>query len=93
MKSRQFYFIVFFIQASAQHFIKGTVVNESTGAPIAGTSVFISNTSKGTVSNSNGYFELTDVPAGKHELVVSSIGYETNVFSFSRTATSAAAKN
>ncbi len=67
----------------SQRTIKGRVVNESNGNPIPSGSVFISNTSKGTVCNSEGQFQLNDVPSGKHELVVSSIGYETNVFSFS----------
>lgn len=66
----------------SQRTIKGRVVNQTTGAPVPGSSVFIANTSKGTVSNSAGTFELSDIPPGKHELVISSIGYETNVFSF-----------
>lgn len=70
------------IPGISQRTIKGRVVNQATGAPVPGSSVFISNTSKGTVSNSAGTFELQDVPAGKHELVISCIGYETNVFSF-----------
>lgn len=66
----------------AQLSIKGKVVNASTGAVIPGCSVFIANTSKGTTANGNGYFELSDIPPGKHDLIVSSIGYETSVFSF-----------
>ena len=34
------------------------------------------------VSDRQGEFELKDIPVGKHDLIVSSIGYETNVFSF-----------
>jgi len=67
----------------SQRTIRGRVVNESTGAAVPGSSVFITGTSKGTTADSGGGFELTNVPAGKHELVISSIGYETNVFSFS----------
>jgi hypothetical protein len=74
---------IFSLSAQAQKIIKGKVVNAETGAPVPGSSVFVTNTSKGTTADSNGQFELTDVPAGKHELVISSIGYETNVFSFS----------
>jgi len=75
----------FFFPASlfAQHTIKGRVINAANGAAIAGCSIFITNTSKGTVSDNNGYFDLTDIPRGKQELVISSIGYSTNVFSFS----------
>lgn len=68
---------------NAQRTIKGRVVNEATGAAIPGSSVFISNSSKGTVTNSEGQFELQDIPPGKHDLVISCIGYETNVYSFS----------
>ncbi|HEY6503945.1 MAG TPA: carboxypeptidase-like regulatory domain-containing protein [Chitinophagaceae bacterium] len=79
--------ILFFILAGhafsfSQPTIKGRVVNISTGAPVPGSSVFINNTSKGTTADKNGNFELNDVPPGKHELIISSIGYETNVFPF-----------
>lgn len=59
------------------------MVSAASGEPIAGSSVFITNTSKGTVSDKQGNFQLDDVPLGKNDLVISSVGYETNVFSFS----------
>jgi hypothetical protein len=77
------FFLLFTHTAFSQQTIKGKVVAAVNGTPVAGSSVFINNTSKGTTADKNGYFELNDVPVGKHELVVSSIGYETNVFSFS----------
>ncbi len=77
------FFILLSSTGSSQRTIKGRVVNDATGAVVPGSSVFISNTSKGTISDNAGHFELNDVPAGKHELIISSIGYETNVFSFS----------
>ncbi|MDZ4796380.1 MAG: carboxypeptidase-like regulatory domain-containing protein [Bacteroidota bacterium] len=76
------FFMTLPFTGSSQRTIKGRVVNAATGTAVPGSSVFIANTSKGTVSNSAGTFELNDVPAGKHELIISSIGYETNVFSF-----------
>jgi hypothetical protein len=78
-----FILLLTFLSVSSQRTIKGNVVNHSNGEPLVGSSVFISNTSKGTVSDKLGYFELNDIPMGKHDLVVSSIGYETNAFSFS----------
>ena len=57
--------------------IKGKVVNADNGAPVAGASVFLSNTSYGTVSNNNGYFELGNIRQGKYDLIVSFIGFET----------------
>ena len=68
--------------AQPSNYIKGRVVNGETGTGIPNASVFISNTSKGTVSNSAGEFELPDVPAGNYDLVVSCIGYETQVYSY-----------
>lgn len=68
--------------SASQVFIKGRVVNAATGVAIPGSSVFISNTSIGTVSNAEGYFELNTVPPGKQELIISSIGFETVVYPF-----------
>ncbi len=78
-----FILLLSFFSTFSQRTIKGKVVNNSNGEPLPGSSVFISNSSKGTVSDKQGYFELNDIPVGKHDLVVSSIGYETNAFSFS----------
>ena len=77
-----FLFLFFSVPSIAQQTIKGRVVNATTGIPIAGSSVFISNSSKGTTTDNLGQFELKDVPSGNHDLVISSIGYETNVYSF-----------
>src|SRR5215510_3614474 len=77
-------FFLFFVNAGfSQQTIKGRVIAAGSGQPLPGSSVFITNTSKGTTADKNGYFELNDVPAGKHELIISGIGYETNVYSFS----------
>lgn len=78
-----FILLLSFFSTFSQRTIKGKVVNNSNGEPLPGSSVFISNSSKGTVSDKQGYFELDNIPVGKHDLVVSSIGYETNAFSFS----------
>jgi hypothetical protein len=68
--------------AQSSNYIKGRVVNGETGTGIPNASVFISNTSKGSISNNAGEFELPDVPAGNYDLVVSCIGYETQVYSY-----------
>jgi hypothetical protein len=84
--SRIAVFICFFLIPAiglSQQTIKGTVVNAESGVVIPGSSVFISNTSRGTTSNNQGHFELTNIPPGKYELIISSIGYETIVFPFS----------
>jgi CarboxypepD_reg-like domain len=74
--------LCFSFSSFSQKTIKGKVINAATTEPVAGSSVFISNSSKGTVTDKSGYFELTEIPAGKHDLIISSIGYETSVYSF-----------
>jgi CarboxypepD_reg-like domain len=68
--------------AYGQYFIKGRVIDAVSGRGIANGSVFISNTSIGTVSDSSGYFMLHNVPAGNNNLIVSCVGFEKHVFSF-----------
>jgi hypothetical protein len=83
------YFLLCFVFVSTASFsqqsntIKGKVISESTGTPVAGCSVFLNSTSKGTVTNDAGVFELLNIPPGKYELIVSSIGYATYTYTFS----------
>lgn len=69
----------------AQQKIKGIVINATTKEPIAGSSVFLNNTSIGTATDKAGWFELGGIPGGRHELIVSSIGYATYVLAFNST--------
>jgi len=77
-----FTLLIISLNVFSQRTIRGRVVNASGGEPIPGSSVFINNSSRGMVSDRQGEFELNDIPVGKHDLIVSSIGYETSVFSF-----------
>ncbi len=63
--------------AYSQVTLKGVVVNAETGAPVPAASLFLSNTSTGTTAAANGSFTL-QLPAGRYDLVVSSIGYQTH---------------
>ncbi len=70
--------ILFFVNAHAQKDISNTVVDFSTQMPIESASVYIENTTIGTVTNVDGKF-LLSVP-DEHindTLVVSSIGYKS----------------
>lgn len=80
-----FFCLLFFIPSTllSQRTIQGKVVAASGKEPIAGSSVFISNTSYGTVTARDGSFEIADIPPGKYDLIISSVGYETNVYNFS----------
>lgn len=65
------------IAAYSQRTIKGRITSLATGKSIPGSSVFLSNTSIGTVTDSAGGFQLANLPPGRYDLVVSSIGYKT----------------
>lgn len=59
--------------------ITGLVLSQSDQSPLGFAHVFLNNLNKGTNSDENGRFEITDLKAGRYELVVSYIGYETFV--------------
>ena len=62
--------------------IRGKVTDSATGNPLPGCSVFINSSSKGTVTNNNGDFVMQNLPEGKFELIISSIGYETYLYEY-----------
>jgi hypothetical protein len=68
--------LILCLDANSQKLLKGVVVDEEKNKPIPDASVFLNTTSFGTVTNKQGSFELV-IPAGKYELIVSSIGYDT----------------
>lgn len=56
--------------------LRGTVVDDETGAPLAGAHVFIAESMMGTATDDAGRFSLDHVPPGAHRLYVSMLGYE-----------------
>ena len=60
--------------------IKGVVVDVASGAPLPFATIMLSNIPMmGTTTNNDGIFVLENVPVGRHNLQVSSVGYETNI--------------
>ncbi|HXB93969.1 MAG TPA: carboxypeptidase-like regulatory domain-containing protein [Puia sp.] len=59
--------------------LSGAVKDSAGGKPLAGVSVFLNNTSRGTVTRTDGTFLLSGIPKGAYQLVISAIGYETTV--------------
>ncbi len=59
----------------SQHTITGRIISED-NISLPGASIYLNNTTIGTTSNKDGYFEL-NFPDGNYMLVVSFLGYET----------------
>jgi len=64
----------------AQFKVQGHVYDAESKTPLPGANVFIANTTKGTSSVLDGSFTLTGLPAVRLKLVVSFVGYKTQVF-------------
>lgn len=71
------------VNAIAQHqtrtIIVGRVTDAMTDEPLENTNVFISFTTIGTTTDSNGNFELKNLPLGMFTLVTSRVGYDQYV--------------
>lgn len=63
----------------AQYQLSGTVADGADDHLLAGASVFINGSSKGTVTDKNGYFSITGVSFNIFELIVSYVSYETMI--------------
>jgi len=63
--------------AFSQTVLKGHVFSEDMHKPVASVSVYLNNTSIGTITNDDGQFILKGIPQGKFNLVATSVGYET----------------
>ena len=64
------------LQAQVTSNINGFVRDDSNGEPLGYANVFIKETGMGAASAMDGYFVISNVPAGKYEIAVSIIGYE-----------------
>jgi hypothetical protein len=72
-----FCFLVLSFSAKSQKLMKGVVLDAEKNKPISNASVFLSTTSIGTITDEQGNFTL-NIPNGRYDLIVSSIGYETH---------------
>ena len=62
--------------AMAQGTLKGTVTDASTGAPVVGAHVTLPDLNMAASTLAGGSYEITDVPAGTHNLAVELLGYQ-----------------
>lgn len=59
--------------------VRGFIYDKETGEPVLFTPVMIKGTQMGALTDVNGFYSITDVPAGSYELTVNTIGYDTLV--------------
>jgi hypothetical protein len=72
-----FLLLVCILPVLSQSLLKGKVINEETKEPLPSVSVYLNNTTNGTISDKNGNFTIQNLPLGKFRLIASSIGYIT----------------
>lgn len=60
-----------------QHVFEGKVIDKLTNEPIVFANIFLPQLEKGTTSNENGQYTISNLPNGTYEVVVSFIGYES----------------
>ncbi|MEZ4777288.1 MAG: TonB-dependent receptor [Bacteroidia bacterium] len=60
--------------------LKGSVTDESTGEPLAGTTVFIIGTYSGTYTDAGGNFELKGIKPGDYSVKFSYVGYAEKIY-------------
>ncbi|TCO08915.1 TonB-dependent receptor [Natronoflexus pectinivorans] len=70
-----------FIKAQAPlQTVRGTVTDAISRVPLAGATIFIPTLEKGTTTNNNGEFVLTQIAVGRHRLEAGFLGYNPVVF-------------
>lgn len=62
---------------SQEGIIRGFVYEENTGEPVIYTNVYLKNTSLGSSTDINGYFQISKIPPGDYLLMVTYLGYDT----------------
>lgn len=85
MKYLLFYIIALWLNifpSEAQQAFSGKVLNDESGQPIPGASIYINNTSVGTLSNTSGEFHIPDIIEG--ELIISSVGFERIIYKLNK---------
>ena len=81
MKTRAFLLACIFMplliiaQTHVQTF-RGVVFDQETLTPLIGANVIVENTNLGTSTDLDGQFQIQDVPIGRHNILVTYLGYE-----------------
>ena len=66
-----------FSMAQSTGYVTGRVTDSATGSPLISANVIIVGTTLGAASDQNGYFKISNVPAGSYEIRVTYMGYKS----------------
>ena len=69
--------VVITASSFSQGSVRGSVFDESSGAPVGFCNVFLENTTYGVNTDADGFYTLSKVPAGTYNLQATFIGYDT----------------
>src|SRR5580765_2385262 len=58
--------------------LSGKVIDVKTNSPLAGATVYINDLKSGVASGTDGAYSINNIPAGKHLVEVSFVGYGTH---------------
>jgi iron complex outermembrane recepter protein len=72
-----FFVLFLFIKVNAQNQIKGKVTDKTNNKVLSFANVYLPEQNKGTLTNENGEFELSNLPKGGFKIQFSHIGYKT----------------
>jgi hypothetical protein len=72
-----FFLLLFPVACFAQVTISGRIIGQSDTKSVANASVFLNNATNGTKTADDGTFTLKGVKAGKYQLIVSIIGFDS----------------
>ncbi len=72
-----FFALISNILLSQTGIIRGFVYEKSTGEPVIYTNVYLQNTSLGSSTDINGYFQISKIPPGEYTLIVTYLGFDT----------------
>ena len=61
----------------SQNQVTGTITNADTGEPIFSANIYFPQLDKGSMTDLDGDFSISNLPAGSYKMVISSIGYST----------------
>lgn len=57
--------------------IRGFVYEKESGEPVIFTNVYLAKTTFGAATDVNGYYSITNIPAGSYKLMVTALGYDS----------------